>query len=197
MADDVTFWFDPGCPWTWATSRWLVEAAEQRDLRIRWRLLSLAVLNADRDMEPWMRERLAFGSGVLRVFAAAPDNDARRRLFETYATRVHENKEPFEAATLRGALVDAGLDPALMAAMADVTWDVVVRAEHDASQESAGTESGSPVMEYRGTGWFGPVLSPAPRGEEAGMVWDDLTRFITRDEVFEVKRGRTRGPRIA
>jgi hypothetical protein len=197
VSDDVTFWFDPGCPWTWATSRWAVEAAEQRDLRLRWRLLSLAVLNADREMEPWLRERVEFGARVLRVFAAVRDNDARGRLFAAYAERIHERKEPFEAATVRATLVDAGLEPGLVAAMDDATWDPVVRFDHDAAQEAAGGESGSPVMEYRGVGWFGPVLSPAPRGEEAGLVWDDLTRFITRDEVFEVKRGRTRGPRVA
>jgi len=197
MADDVTFWFDPGCPWTWATSRWLVDAAEQRDLRIRWKLLSLAVLNADGELEPEQRERVEFGARVLRVFAAVPGNDARGRLFEAYATRIHERKEPFDTATVEAALKDAGLDPALVAAMVDPTYDTVVRAEHDAAQEAAGAESGSPVMEYRGVGWFGPVLSPAPRGAEAGAVWDDLTRFITRDEVFEVKRGRTRGPRVA
>jgi len=197
VADDVTFWFDPGCPWTWATSRWLVSAAEQRDLHVEWRLLSLAVLNADREMEPLMRERLAFGARVLRVFAAAPGNAARGRLFEAYARRVHDRKEPFEAGTVRAALLDAGLGVALLAAMDDETYDVTVRAEHDASQEAANGEAGSPVMEYRGDGWFGPVLSPAPTGDEAGAIWDDLTRFITRDEVFEVKRGRTRGPRVA
>jgi 2-hydroxychromene-2-carboxylate isomerase len=197
VADDVTFWFDPGCPWTWATSRWLVDAARERDLRVRWRPMSLAILNADRELEPWLRERLELGARVLRVVAAVRDNDARERFFETYATRVHERKEPFEAATVEAALRDAHLDPALVAAMDDDTWDVVVRAEHEAAQEAAGGESGSPVMEYRGVGWFGPVLSPAPRGAEAGEVWDDLTRFITRDEVFEVKRGRTRGPAVA
>ena len=193
----MTFWFDPGCPWTWATSRWLVEAAATRDLRVTWRLLSLAVLNADRDLEPLMRERVEFGARVLRVFAAIEDNDARGRLFEAYAHRVHDLKEPFETATVRASLEDAGLDPAIVLAMDVRSYDDDVRREHDAAQEAADGESGSPVMEYRGVGWFGPVLSPAPKGEEAGRVWDDLTRFITRDEIFEVKRGRTRGPRVA
>jgi 2-hydroxychromene-2-carboxylate isomerase len=197
VADDVTFWFDPGCPWTWATSRWLVSAAEQRDLRVEWRLLSLAVLNAEREMEPFMRSRLEFGARVLRVFAATPGNAARGALFTAYAHRVHDLKESFEADTVRAALVDAGLAGARRAAMDDETSDDVGRAAHDASQEAANGEAGSPVMSYRGDGWFGPVLSPAPTGDEAGAIWDDLTRFITRDEVFEVKRGRTRGPRVA
>lgn len=197
--DDVTFWFDPGCPWTWATSRWLVEAADARELRIEWRLLSLRILNEGRIPEEW-RERTEFGSRVLRVLAAtreAAGNDAVGRLYERYAHRVHDLKEPFEVPTLAAALGDAGLPDNLLAAFDDASWDEAVRRDHEASQEAAGGEAGSPVMAYRGTGWFGPVLSPAPKGEEAGRVWDDLTRFITRDEIFEVKRGRTRPPRVA
>ena len=196
---EVTFWFDPGCPWTWATSRWLVEAGERRALRIEWRLMSLAVLNEGRVAEEW-RERTAFGARVLRVLAAAREaggDDAVARLYETYAHRVHDLDEPFTVETLRAAVADAGLSPELPAAFDDQAWDEAVRRDHEASQEAAGGEAGSPVMEYRGVGWFGPVLSPAPTGEEAGEVWDDLTRFITRDQVFEVKRGRTRPPRVA
>lgn len=199
MTETVTFWFDPGCPWTWATSRWLVEAARQRDLDVEWRLLSLSVLNEGRIAEEW-RERMAFGARVLRVHAAARDaygNAAIGALFTAYAHRVHDRKEPFADETVAAALADAGLPETLLAALDEPRWDAVVRRDHDASQEAAGGESGSPVMAYRGVGWFGPVLSPAPKGAEAAEIWDDLTRFITRDQVFEVKRGRTRGPRVA
>lgn len=197
--DEVTFWFDPGCPWTWATSRWLVAAAEQRGLTVRWRLLSLSVLNEGR-IEERHREVMAFGAGVLRVCAAvrvAGGDAGLGAFFTAYGHRVHDRKEPFELATLAAALDDAGLPAQLLAAVNDPTWDDVVRRDHDAAQEAAGGEAGSPVMEYQGTGWFGPVLSPAPQGEAAGEVWDDLTSFITRDEIFEVKRGRTRPPRVA
>ena len=199
MTETVTFWFDPGCPWTWATSRWLVEAARQRDLDVEWRLLSLSILNEGRIPEEW-REPMAFGARVLRVHAAARDghgNGAIGDLFAAYGHRVHDLKEPFDAGTLAAALADAGLPRTLLGAADDARWDDVVRRDHEASQEAASGESGSPVMAYRGMGWFGPVLSPAPKGTEAAEIWDDLTRFITRDQVFEVKRGRTRGPQVA
>jgi 2-hydroxychromene-2-carboxylate isomerase len=199
MAERVTFWFDPGCPWTWATSRWLVEAAAQRGLDVEWRLLSLSVLNEGRIAGEW-RERMAFGAGVLRVLAAvraAHGNDAVGAVLASYGHRVHDRKEAFEVATVAAALRDAGLPATLVRALGEEHWDAVVRADHDASQVAAGGEAGSPVMAYRGVAWFGPVLSPAPTGTAAGELWDDLTRFVTRDEVFEVKRGRTRGPRVA
>ncbi len=197
--DEVTFWFDPGCPWTWATSRGLVEAADQRSLTVRWRLLSLSVLNAGRIPEE-QAGRMAFGARVLRACAAVRDGHGDAGLgafFTAYGHRVHGRKEPFEPVTVAASLADAGLPAGLLGAMDEPAWDDVVGADHDAAQEAAGGEAGSPVMEYRGVGWFGPVLSPAPKGERAGEVWDDLTRFITRDEVFEVKRGRTRPPRVA
>ena len=199
MRETVTFWFDPGCPWTWATSRWAVAAAAQRDLEIEWRLLSLSILNDGRIAEEW-RERMAFGAGVLRVCAAVREehgNDALGAFFTAYGAAVHDRKDGFERATVTAALRAAGLPETLAGAMDEPAWDAVVRADHDASQEAAGGEAGSPVMAYRGTGWFGPVLSPAPTGDEAGAVWDDLTRFVTRDGIFEVKRGRDRGPRVA
>lgn len=198
----MTFWFDPGCPWTWVTSRWLVEAAEVRGLAVEWRLLSLSILNEGRIAEEW-RERMAFGAGVLRVLAAAREdggNVAVGRLFTTYGHRVHDLEEPFEPLTVAKALADAGLPQSLLAALDaldEPAWDAAVRLDHEASQEAAGGEAGSPVMAYGGVGWFGPVLAPAPAGERAGQVWDDLTRFVTRDEVFEVKRGRTHPPRVA
>ncbi|HVF03641.1 MAG TPA: disulfide bond formation protein DsbA [Frankiaceae bacterium] len=198
--DDVTCWVDPGCPWTWATSRWLVEAADRRGLRVEWRLLSLAILNEGRVAEEHSRERTAFGARVLRVMAAAREaggNDALGRLFTAYGRRVHDDGEPFARETVVAAVAEAGLPDGVPDAFDEPAWDAVVTRDHEAAQEAAGGEAGSPVMAYRGTGWFGPVLSPAPKGEEAGRVWDDLTRFITRDEIFEVKRGRTRPPRVA
>ena len=41
----VEYFFDPACPWTWLTSRWLVDATRQRGVDVTWRSLSLLVLN--------------------------------------------------------------------------------------------------------------------------------------------------------
>lgn len=42
-------WFDPSCPYTRVTSRWLLEVAKVRPIEVRWQMMSLSVLNENRD----------------------------------------------------------------------------------------------------------------------------------------------------
>ena len=60
----VDFWFHPGCPWTWVTSRWLLEVAPQRDLDIHWRSFSLTLLNGCADVPQQYRARAEVGETI-------------------------------------------------------------------------------------------------------------------------------------
>ena len=54
---------------------------------------------------------------------------------------------------------------------------------------------GTPVIRVRGKAMFGPVITPAPFGDEAaGELWDGLALVIKADGPFELKRSRDRKP---
>jgi hypothetical protein len=53
---------------------------------------------------------------------------------------------------------------------------------------------GTPVIRIRGKAIFGPVITPAPKDEAAGRLWDGLALVTEADGFFEVKRTRDRKP---
>ena len=50
------------------------------------------------------------------------------------------------------------------------------------------------VVRVDGMSLFGPVISPAPRGEQAGLLWDGFVNVCSYPGFFELKRTRTVGP---
>mgnify|MGYP000894393645 FL=1 len=50
------------------------------------------------------------------------------------------------------------------------------------------------MIAVEGVAFFGPVVSPSPRGEAAGRLWDGCVLVAGTDGFFELKRTRTRGP---
>jgi hypothetical protein len=193
----VDFWFDPLCPWAWITSRWLVEVAQLRPVLPRWRVMSLAVLNGDRELSEGYAEMLAKAWGPVRVCAAAEQlhgADVLGPLYTALGTKRHQEKAELDKATITAALAEAGLPAGLAAAMDSSEFDDAVRASHTDGIERVGHEVGTPILSMLGTSIFGPVVSPIPRGEAAVRLWDGLLLVAGTDGFFELKRSRTREP---
>jgi hypothetical protein len=62
-----------------------------------------------------------------------------------------------------------------------------------------GQDVGTPVVHVPNASrekiaFFGPVITPAPRGEAAGKLWDGVLAVAGTDGFFELKRTRDRGP---
>ena len=197
-------WFDPRCPWAWITSRWLLEVEKVRDVTVRFHVMSLSILNEGRDHLPEDYKRgLATGWGPVRVCIAAEQEfgaEVLRDLYTALGTRRHlEKRELNDPATLREALASVGLPERLADAAESTEFDEALRASHDAGMKPVGLDVGTPTIHVPGAdgeqiAFFGPVVTPAPKGEAAGRLWDGCLLVAGTPGFYEIKRTRDAQP---
>lgn len=200
MPDQVTvdFWFDPACPWAWIASRWMLEVTRVRDVEVRWHVMSLAYLNEGRELSDEYRAFMDRAWGPVRVVVAARarvGDAAVLPLYTALGRRAHVEGRELDRACVVEALAEAGLPADLVEAMDSDAYDAALRAEHHAGMDAVGTDVGTPVIHVDGTAMFGPVVTPIPRGEAAGRLWDGVRLVMGTDGFFELKRTRDREPR--
>jgi hypothetical protein len=199
----VDFWFDPICPWAWITSRWMVEAELVRPVSATWHVMSIVLLHVDdappdeNGAAPPLSEKAAASLKPARLCVAAEQAEGPGTLLPLYTAlgkRFHELAQPRTAETFEAALAEAGLPGSLAEAAETDELDHLLRSSHDAAIARVGKGVGTPVLSMGDFAIFGPVVSPVPRGEAAGRLWDAFALLAETDGFFELKRSRTRRP---
>jgi 2-hydroxychromene-2-carboxylate isomerase len=191
------FWFDPICPWAWMSSRWMLEVEQVRDVTVRWHVMSLSYLNEGRDLPDGYRAMMDEAWGPVRVVVAAAATHGDQVVLPLYTAlgnRFHLEQQPKDRDTIEAALAEVGLPAELAGAMTSSDFDEQLKKSHHAGMDQVGMDVGTPVISVDGVAFFGPVVSPAPRGEAAGRLWDGVLLVAGTDGFFELKRSRTRDP---
>jgi predicted DsbA family dithiol-disulfide isomerase len=198
MTTQVDFWFDPLCPWAWMSSRWMLEVEKVRDVHTTFHVMSLAELNSGRDLPEEYRTMMDL-EGWIGVRAAIAveqryGSESLRNFYTAIGTRFHLGEEPKTPETVRAALEEVGLDPAIADEAQTDRYDEALRASHHEGMDPVGEDVGTPVIRINGMSLFGPVISPAPKGEAAGDLFDGFVKVTAYPGFFELKRTRTVGP---
>lgn len=211
---NITFYYDPICPWCWITSRWILQVKDSQNLTIDWRPFSLAIKNghplpASDDAEALARA-FAHTSNLLEVSEALRERDQHEKIedFYTYVgMRIHKDNvlsdEAFSIdALIRDALQSIGADDTCIEAAKDPAYTRRIKASTEKAITIAGGDIGVPLITLTNhdgeeVGLFGPVISALPQSQEqADAMWSAFVTLAQAPDFWEIKRTRTCGPNI-
>jgi protein-disulfide isomerase-like protein with CxxC motif len=197
MTQQVDLWVDPACPWAWVTSRWLLEAQKVRDIDVKFHVMSLAVLNEGREMPEKYVDLMQKAWRPVRVLIAAEQrhgNEVVEKLYSAMGSQYHIKSEKDIDVLISESLKEAGLEADLADAQHSTDFDEALKKSHHQGMDPVGMDVGTPVIHFGDVAIFGPVVTPAPKGEAAGKLFDGVSLVAGTPGFYELKRTRTVGP---
>lgn len=188
---ELTFYFDPICPWTWRASQWVREVQSQQPLEVDWKFFSLAHAN-NFPGDAWFAPLRA-----LALVRRQGGNEAVNQFYLALGEVIHEGglnirEEGVLAQAIATALDKAQLDPSLLQqAQDDPSTLEQVLADHTEAVEKY-KAYGSPwlVVGDQPFGFNGPIITEVPQGKTAQELWEHTSWMITQPYFYEVKRNR-------
>lgn len=193
----VRFHFDPACPWAWMTSRWITEVEQHRDIEVSWELMSLRYLNADRDIDQGYRDYIAARQDLSGSIAAAVLRDGPQvagPLYTAIGTRLHPQGRRDVDGIIAEAFAEVGVAPVTQEAIDSDATQTFLREATKAVIAKVGDDVGTPTIDIDGNSFFGPVVTPAPKGQAALDLWDGCVLVSRVSGFYEIKRSRTEDP---
>jgi hypothetical protein len=210
---DVTFYFNPVCPFAWMTSKWLRMVIAQRNYTVDWKFISLRLINAEVDYDthfpPGYEDGHTAGLRLLRVAArtrAEHGAEAVGRLYRAMGTRIFDTNNHGDtvdrgsAGFVEPILAEVGLPAELADASDDTSLDVLLRAETDEALALTGRDVGTPIIHFQppaGVAFFGPVISRLPKPDDAARLWDHVVGLANFGGFAEMKRSLRERPQLA
>lgn len=187
----------------------MVDVQQQRSYEVDWRFISLWILNEEQQGEWYTPEYRAghyLGHKGLRIANAIrlqEDGEAVGAWYTALGEALHLNNRRDEARAdnesfLEAVLDDAGFSAAYLSDADDESHDEYIRAETELALSRTGKDVGAPILTFRPGSdregsFFGPVISKAPKGEEAKDLWDAVEKLAT-SGVAELKRSNRASP---
>jgi hypothetical protein len=164
-------------------------------LRVNWKFFSLEVINhVEGKKMPWERD-VSYGWTPLRIAAWLKriDNDLCGAWYLASANALHlEGQRPYEEATARRLLAEVGApDDTWQSALADRTTHDDVRRDHDHAVQKLGGFGVPIIVPSTGRAVFGPVIVPAPTGDDAVRLWQLVCDMAEFPHFYELKVPKT------